>query len=220
MKKIALTVVALSILLAPAAFAANSLTVSAPGLNSTGFALRVNLDDTSNNVYVESQHPTAETHYLMRFWVDPTLLSTLAANTSIRIGGVNSTANGQRIVLFLKHDAPGGAPQFQVNAWGMQDAGAPSTFTFLKGVNVGPVTGAVPNQVEVEWTRSLGAGQANAIFRIQRITPGNVGLNQQLSNLTMFDFAVDDVRFGVLAGTGTNMTAAGSYKFDEFESYR
>ena len=204
MKKIALTLVVLMLTLVPASFAANTLTVNGPGLNSTSFALRVNLDDTANNVYVETQHPTAETHYLIRF----------------RMGAINSTAFGQRIVIFLRHDAPGGAPQFQINTWGMQDAGAPSTYTFLKGVNIGPVAGAVPNQVEIEWTRSTGAGQPNAIFRIQRITPGNVGTNQLLNNLTMFDFTVDDARFGVLAGSGTNMAAAGSYKFDEFESYR
>lgn len=220
MKKVALTLVVLMLTLVPASFAANTLTVNGPGLNSTSFALRVNLDDTANNVYVETQHPTAETHYLIRFWVDPTALSTLSANTSIRMGAINSTAFGQRIVIFLRHDAPGGAPQFQINTWGMQDAGAPSTYTFLKGVNIGPVAGAVPNQVEIEWTRSTGAGQPNAIFRIQRITPGNVGTNQLLNNLTMFDFTVDDARFGVLAGSGTNMAAAGSYKFDEFESYR
>lgn len=210
----------LSLALAPAAFAANTITVVTPGLNSTANAMRVNLDDTSNNVYVETQEPNGETHYKIRFWVDPTSLATLAPNTSIRIGAVNSTAHGQRLVFFLRHDAPGSTPQFQVNAWGLQDTGEPANYTFLRGVNIGPVSGAVPNQIEIEWTRSQGSGQNNAVFRIRRITPGNVGVDQILSNLTMFNFLVDDARFGVLAGSGTNMLSAGSYKFDEFESYR
>ena len=219
MKRVAITLAVLMLTLVPASFAANTLTVNGPGLNSTSFAARINLDDTANNVYVETQHPTAETHYLIRFWVDPTGLSALAPNTSLRIGAINSIAFGQRIVVFLRHDVPGGG-QFQINTWGLQDAGAPASYTFLTGVNIGPVAGSVPNQVEIEWTRSSGAGQPNSVFRIQRITPGNVGINQVLSNLTMFNFTVDDARFGLLAGSGTNMLAAGSYKFDEFESYR
>lgn len=220
MKKFLVAVAALSIALAPAAFAANTITVPAGGLNGTGFAMQVNLDDTSNNVYVETQHPNGETHYKIRFWVSPVLLSALAPNTSIRIGAINSTANGQRLVLFLRHDSPGTPAQYQVNVWGMQDAGAPSTYSFIKGINIGPVAGAVPNQVEMEWTRSTAAGMANGIVRIQRITPGNVGVDQVRSDLTMFNFSVDDARFGLLAGSGTNMTGLGSYKFDEFESYR
>lgn len=220
MKRIVLVAAATTFALAAAAHAANTLTVVQPGINSTGNALQINLDDTSTNVYVETTEPTAETHYKIRFWIDPTNLSNLAPNTSIRIGAVNSTAFGQRLVFFLRHDAPGTTPQFQVNAWGLQDTGEPASYTFLRGVNMGPVSGAVPNQVEIEWTRSTGSGQANGIFRIQRITPGNVGVNQQLSNLTMFNFTVDDARFGVLANSGTNMLGAGSYKFDEFESFR
>lgn len=219
--KRSLTVMAAAIFaLATTAYAANSLTVVQPGINSTGSALQVNLDDTSTTVYVETQEPSGETHYKIRFWVDPTDLANLAPNTSLRIGAVNSTTFGQRLVFFLRHDAPGTAPQFQVNAWGLQDTGEPANYTFLRGVNVGPVSGAVPNQVEIEWTRSSGAAQADGVFRIQRITPGNTGVNQQLSNLTMYNFTVDDARFGVLAGSGTNMLGAGSFKFDEFESYR
>lgn len=218
--KSAVAVAALSLALAPAAFAANSITVVTPGLNSTGHTMQVNLDDTSNNVFVETQHPNAETHYRMRFWVNPSGLSALAPNTAVRIGAINSSTFGQRIVLFLRHDAPGTPAQYQVNVWGLQDPGAPASYSFINGVNIGPVAGAVPNQVEVEWTRSTGAGNADGIIRIQRITPGNTGIDQVRNDLIMHDFTVDDARFGLLAGSGTNMTGPGNYKFDEFESYR
>ena len=76
--KSAVAVAALSLALAPAAFAANSITVVTPGLNSTGHTMQVNLDDTSNNVFVETQHPNGETHYRMRFWVNPAGATALA----------------------------------------------------------------------------------------------------------------------------------------------
>src|SRR5690606_23713599 len=178
--------------LAPAAFAANTLTVAGPGLNGTNFSMSVNLDDSSNNVFVESQHPNGETHYLFRFWVDPTAIANLAPNTALRIGAINSAANGQRIVLFLRHDSPGTPAQYQINVWGLEDAGAPASYTFINGVNIGPVGTPVPNQVEVEWTRSTGSGADDGIIRIQRITPGNVGIDQVRDDLTMFNFSVDD----------------------------
>ena len=220
MKRLGLCFVVLVLSSAAGAFALNDLQVVAPGLNSTGNALRIDLDDSNNNVFVETQHPSGESHYRIRFWIDPTGLANLAPNTSIRIGGINSTDHGQRIVFFLRHDSPGSPAQYQVNVWGMQDAGAPSTYTFIKGVNVGPVATPVANQVEIEWTRSSNTGVGDAIIRIQRITPGNVGTNQQNSTLVMRNFLVDDSRYGVLAGSGTNMTGLGSFKFDEFESYR
>ena len=222
MKKMAIVIgLVLALVFATGGYAVNSLTVSAAAaLNGTAFGLSVNLDDSANNVYVETQHPTAETHYLIRFWVNPALLTNLPNNRSLRIGGINSIANGQRLVYFLRKDAPVAQPaQYQVNVWGVQDSN-PSAFAFLKGINIGPVAAPLPNQVEAEWTRSTGVGVPDSVFRIQRITPANPGINQVVSNLVMFNFNVDDTRFGVLAGSGTSMVGTGSYSFDEFESYR
>jgi hypothetical protein len=202
-----------------AVFASNSLTVVPTGLNGTNHSLQVNLDTSTNNVFVVTQHPNGETHYRFSFWIDPTQLTNLAPNSSIRIGAVNSDLYGQRLVIFLRRDSPGTPDQYQINCWGLEDTGEPTSYSFLKGVNMGPYSGAVPNQVEIEWTRSSGESLADAVFRIQRITPGNVGLNQT-KNLTMYHFVVDYALFGVLAGSGNHMTGSGSYLFDEFQSFR
>ena len=222
--RVALCAVA-ALAFATSAFAANNLTVTAPGLNSTGNKLQVNLDfgAAGNNVFVESQHPNDETHYRIRFWINPAGLQ-ITPDTSVRIAAIGSNENGQRLLLFLRHDVPDdnpGNPIWALNAWGMEDSGAPSTYRFLRGVFVDEVASPGANQFEVEWTRSTGAAQANSIFRIQRIAGASGGgANQQISNLVMFNFDVDYIRVGALAGSGANATADSSFAFDEFESYR
>ena len=68
---------AAAVCLAGSAFAANTLTVNAASaLNNTGFGMQVALDGPStNNVYVQSDHPNAESHYLARFFICPSSLA-------------------------------------------------------------------------------------------------------------------------------------------------
>lgn len=201
-----------------AAFGANNLTVPGPGqgLNGTQFAMQVNLEPgQTNNVFVQTNHPESEEHYLMRFWVDPSDLD-LPGDTGIRIGAINSTENGQRLLLFIRRDVSPGNDIYQLNAWGLEDTGG---FRFLQGVFLTFTASPTPVQVEVEWTRSSGPAVADAIYRVARLSPSPGG-PAPLSNLVMRNFDVDFARFGVIAGSGGVTQTNSSYKFDEFESYR
>jgi hypothetical protein len=211
------------VLFAGSSEAANNLTVVAPGLNSTNYGLQVNVEPgQSNNIFVESAHPTDETHYRIKFWVDPTNLD-IPCDRSIRMGVIGSYADGasgggQRIVLFLRNACNSGNPIYQLNAWAMEDSGYPATYRFLTGVFLCEVSAPSAQQVEVEWTAATGPATTDGIYKVSRLGP-NPG-SQQVTNLDMSDFTVQYIRIGALAGTGSNALSNSSYMFDEFESYR
>ncbi len=192
--------------LAASAFAVNSLAVNAPGLNGTGFKLEATLTASANNVYVETQHPVDESHYLARFWVGRGTL-TYPANTSIRFGAIGDDVNGQRIVLFLKKNPNN---TIHVNTWHQLDTGG---FVFGCTIFLSGSAATVARQFELEYTQSGGANTGQIILK--RIDNGNTCT---LSGLDMDNFQVDSARFGVIGGSGVN--ASGTFNFDEFESYR
>lgn len=191
---------------AGAALAANTLTVNGPGLNGTNFKMEVLLDATSNNVYVETQHPTDESHYLARFWVARGTLS-FPANTSIRIGAIADDTTGQKIILFLKKNPNN---TIHLNSWHALD-GQP--FTFGCTIFLSTTAASVARQFELEYTQS--AGSNTGAITLTRLDNANTCA---LTNLDMDLFEVDSARFGLLAGSGVN--ASGTFHFDEFESYR
>ena len=209
------------------AMAANSLGVNnLSGLNGTGFGMEVSFDanaapncagagnGSTNNVYVETAHPTDETHYLMRFWVNPNNLS-LCPNKSIRLGVLGDDGPaGQHVIVFLKRNDADNS--WRVNTWYKDETGA-----FFAGPGVFIVGQANPNQarqVEIEWTAATSAASNNGILSIRRLAPTAAGP----FTATGIDnaFQVDYGRFGILAGSGAAAQADTSYKFDEFESYR
>ncbi|MBP7588724.1 MAG: hypothetical protein KBA72_12295 [Thermoanaerobaculia bacterium] len=217
MKKLTLAVaLLLSFALAGSASAANSLAVTAgAALNGTNFGLAVSTDGSANNVFVQSDHPTDETHYLIRFWLNPSTVS-IDPNTSIRIGAIGDDgAAGQHVVFFLRHDVPvAGTPQYTVNAWRKDDAG---TFVFANNLFHTFVSGAAARQYEFEWTRSTGVNTNDGSFRMTRLNPTVV--TKTNSNLDNDTLQADNIRIGILSGSGVNGNS-GSFFFDEFESYR
>ncbi len=212
---------------AGAAMAANTLAVNAASaLNGTSFGLQVSLDANAapncagtgngavNNVYVETAHPTDETHYLMRFWINVNNLS-LCPNKSIRIGVLGDDgAPGQHVIVFLKRNDADSS--WRVNTWyRVEDT------SFNAGPGVFIVGQGNPNQarqVEIEWTAATTSSSNNGVLSIKRLLPTPAGP----FTVTGIDdaFQVDYGRFGVLAGSGAAAFADTNYKFDEFESYR
>ena len=98
---------AAAVCLAGSAFAANTLTVNAASaLNNTGFGMQVALDGPStNNVYVQSDHPNAESHYLARFFICPSSLA-LDPNTSVRVLAIGDATLGQHVIGFMRGHTP------------------------------------------------------------------------------------------------------------------
>lgn len=209
------------------AMAANTLAVNAgAALNGTNFGMQVSVDanaapncagagnGSTNNVFVETAHPTDETHYLMRFWVNPNNLN-LCANKSIRIGVLGDDGPaGQHVIVFLKRNDVDAS--WRINTWYRDESGA-----FFAGPGVFIVGQAVPNQarqVEIEWTAATTAAANDGILSVRRIAPTTAGP----FTATGIDnaFQVDYGRFGILAGSGAAAQGDSFYKFDEFESYR
>jgi hypothetical protein len=224
-----LVIAALALLATGTAFAANSLVVNAgAALNNTNFGLQVNVDGSTNNVYVESDHPNAETHYVARFFLCPNDLA-LQANRSIRIGAVGDATLGQHIVLFLRRDiAPATqADQWLFNTWISQSDGNPTTFIFgtsifltLNGAGAEDcsTTSSAHRWLEIEYTAGTGADGQLAARRL--VYNGSTLVEKFVNNRSTANLHVDNIRIGALAGSGGFATAASSYYFDEFESYR
>ena len=83
MKKV-LTLAAVAVLAASTAFAANTITVTnGAAMNGTTFGMQTNLDGSTNNVFVESQHPNNETHYRARFWLNVATTKAMAPTTNV-----------------------------------------------------------------------------------------------------------------------------------------
>ncbi len=202
---------------ATAAFAANSLTViSNPNTTSdtTGHTASINFSGgNSGNVYVEDDSPSGETHYKIKFWVNPYTLS-LVANKAIRIGGIGDATNGQHILIFLKRNDVDNS--WRINTWYKTD-----TLGYTPGPGVFIVGQGAPNkwvQLQLEYTAATNDGSPDGTLTLQRIAPSSSGV-QSVNSLATQNLHVDNIRFGSLAGQGSNATS-GSYLFDEFESYR
>jgi hypothetical protein len=214
MKKIAIAVV-LALVFATSGFAVNHLVVNAgAALNGTNFGLAVQHDGSANNVYVDSLHPTDESHYLIRFWIDPATLD-LDPATAIRIAGIGDDVAGQHVVLLLRRDIATSPHQWLVNAWRKDDTG---TFVFANSLFHSFIDAAdKKRQYEFEWTAATAPGSNNGSFRMTRLNPTVVNkLNSNLDNDTL---QVDNIRIGTLNGQGVSANS-GEYHFDEFESYR
>lgn len=226
----ALVMVAAILLVASSAFAANTLTVNpTAALNGTGFGLSVNLDGSStNNVFVQSDHPTDETHYLARFFLCPGGLS-LDPDTSVRFGAIGDDTLGQHIVLFLRRDIANatGVDQWLVNAWIANNDTPPLTYGFggsifhainAAGAESCATTSAAHRWYEVEYTAGTGA---DGLFEMRRLVyNGSTLVERIVSNRNTDAMQVDNARYGLLSGSGANAAAASSFYFDEYESYR
>jgi hypothetical protein len=219
---------AAAVCLAGAAFATNSLIVNAgSALNNTGFGLQVTVDGSTNNVYVQSDHPNAETHYLARFFICPSSLA-LNPNTSVRVMAVGDATLGQHIMGFMRRDMPGGGlDQWLFNTWVSLSDSAPTTYVFgtstfvsmnAAGTESCATTSASHRWFEIEYTAGTGADGSLYVRRL--VYNGSTFVEKSVLSRNTDGLKVDNIRIGALAGSGANASAAGDYKFDEFESYR
>jgi len=213
MKKV-LTLAAVAVLAASTAFAANTITVTnGAAMNGTTFGMQTNLDGSTNNVFVESQHPNNETHYRARFWLNVATTAIVQQNRSLRIGALGDDVAGQHVILFLRRN--GSDNSFRINTWYKADTG-----NFVAGPGMFLTSQTNPNQarqLEVEWTAASAPAANDGELVVRRLAPTTA--DETASNLDTDTLQVDNFRMGLLAGSGNN-ASAGAYHFDEFESYR
>ena len=220
---------AAAVCLAGSAFAANTLTVNAASaLNNTGFGMQVALDGPStNNVYVQSDHPNAESHYLARFFICPSSLA-LDPNTSVRVLAIGDATLGQHVIGFLRRDMPGGGiDQWLFNTWISASDSTPTTYlfgtsTFVVTNGAGAesclTTSPAHRWFEIEYTAGTGADGSLYVRRL--VYNGSTLVEKSVLARNTDTLKVDNIRIGALAGSGVNASGVGDYKFDEFESYR
>jgi len=208
-----------------AAWGAAGVTVNGTAaMNGTSFGMSVNLDGTATNAFVVSQHPTDETHFLFRFFINPGTVN-ITPGTALRIGAVGdeAAAVGQHIILFLKHDNAVAPAQYQLNYW-YKDSTAGGTYKFGGATYFTLVGSPCSRGYEVEWTTDTIAGAGgNGSVHLRRLastgtcTPTGL-LTRSKTNLDMDGYQVDNARFGTLNNQGVNAT--GSFYFDEYQSFR
>lgn len=215
--KVMLLALGLAVVLAIPASAQNSLTVTAAAAqDGTNFGLQVNHDGASTNtVYVHDDSPTDEGVYTYTFWLHPGTLQ-VDANSSIRIGAVGDDTQGQHVVHFLRRGNACNPPDgcWFLNTWVKDDSGVFTFFT--SGIFLSFYDNPLPHQIQVEWVAGSGS---DGVLRITRLT----GQNPVVREVTTRDtdtLHVDNIRWGSLAGSGTNASAPGAYFFDEFVSTR
>lgn len=214
-KTVLFTMMAVLLLAAGPALAVNELDVTnAAAQNGTTWGLAIEIDGSTNNVFVESAHPTDETHYLIRFWLDPEVLS-LDENSAVRFGGIgdDNATFGQHVLLFLRRDNPGSVNQYLLNAWGRSDTG---NYVFMGSLFFGFPTNPLPRQIEVEWTAASAPGANDGSLRVTRVG----GPQFIVNSMDTDQINVDNIRIGALAGSGASAAAPSALYFDEFESYR
>lgn len=216
-KNLMVVAFALVMALCLAGFAsASSLAVNAAAaMNGTAFGLQVNQTAAATDAYVESTHPVSETHYLMRFWVNPSglpIAEGAAGTNSIRFFRLNDQADGGDpnprgtflVGFFTKSP---GDHDYHMIFWAKQDGG--TTYTSIGNLFIG----ALQSQIEAEFT-AADSGTISVVMK-------KLGTAQVItrSDLNLGDADVDFIDVGTF--TNSNPSAiAGNYFFDEFESYR
>ena len=197
-----------------AAFAQNTVAVTAPGLNGTNFALTTNLDGGQSLAYVSSDHPNQEKVYRARFWIDQRQLQIVEGDAGVNnlryFLGIDqqpvTPGTAQHIVGFLTKSPDDN--NFHFIVWVGDDGG-----TFRNGGNI--FLGGQPRQVEVQWAAASAPGANDGMVQISRVD--NAAQTDGRMDLDNDEKEVDRFRAGVFANP-SGLTD--SYIFDEFESFR
>jgi hypothetical protein len=206
------------------ALAANSLAVPQCGTPPCeaaiegNYGLKVTLDGSNTNAYVESDHPVNETHMLWRFWVQPaaTLNTGMGQQTAFRFARTNNAdvgGEGQNVIHFLRRGVNDGSGRatYRLNTWVKDGDGS---WKFVGGFFLTNGNGLAARQIEVEWTRDSGSGDGS--ITVTRVDNSATASRTGLTNAT---HDIDKFRIGIFIG-GNPSAATGDYHFDSYESYR
>jgi hypothetical protein len=200
------------------AMAENTLDVlPEAAMNGTNYGLKVMIDEGSlDEAYVQSDHPQAESHFRVSFWLD-------ATNLNLPVVG----SNKKFVFMKFYRDAP--APQQHTfvyiarntsdTAWRIalvvrKDSEA---FRYLGGwflSNDGPPIQPQFIEIEYQQASALGANDGIARLWINGVQKCNV------TNVQNSTWNVDMVRVGLPPGNKLGPLASGFFYFDEYVSTR
>lgn len=202
-------ILGVALLVSGAAWAANTVTVTAGAALQGNFGMSVNFDGTTNNAFVEDQSPNAETVYHVTF-------------TTNRATWV-PTSGAQFYVLTARSGVPQNVIRFYVrenpNTPGAYHARAIARTDDLGWRQVGCGNFGLNDQTyDIVWKRSTGVDTNDGELTCLR----NAAAPPSNSNTTIDNdtHTVDTVRFGYYQSFPANATAAGSYYLDDFISTR
>jgi hypothetical protein len=223
MKRITLHAVlgaALLLLTAQAGFAAASLSVNGTAKIVGNFGLEVIIPSKGtvfgDSAYVQSAHPSGESHFKARFWIDVadmTIPNTVLGQNYFRFMYIaGTTPNFVNVVGFITKSL--GSGNYRIIYWTGNDA---LGYEFAGGLFLTSGATPLPAQIEVEWTKATGVGANNGVFKMTNISDsGNFAIKSNIDSDTL---EVDDVYIGYHYAA-SNAAISGSYDSDEWESYR
>jgi hypothetical protein len=211
MRNKALLVLAVAVLLsAGAALAQNTLTVNATAaLGGTNFGMDISVaSGATNSVYVQSDHPNAETHLLMKWRLSlgaATAPSSGAGRNFRFLRVYDQAANRFFLVLFAQRQQTG---NWRLAAWSFDSVS--NQYTFAGGHFLTQYANAEDMQESCDWTAGAGTGA---------LTCTKVGTGQTFtaSNLNS-NFVGDSISTGFF--DFDNFNSVGHVYFDEYEFYR
>jgi hypothetical protein len=221
------------------AFAANQLLVTSaaalpgsvaqPGVNCSGdgqpgpCGLEVVIDDNANtnDTYVVTSHPNAETTYNVSFYIDPNDIF-LQAKKFFAIGNIKKTDPPLRnfFLIYLRKSGSGG------HYWELQTNARDDNGNFMPWQTAVKICGDAtttipcdtvgPQEFRFEWAAAPGAN--DGFLRIYK----NGSLKVEWTGINNDTITIDEASFGAIwmANNDQGVAANGSFYFDTFTSTR
>lgn len=223
------------------AFAANQLLVTSaaalpgsvaqPGVNCSGdgqpgpCGLEVVIDDyaNTNDTYVVTSHPNAETTYNVSFYIDPNDIF-LQAKKFFAIGNIKKTDPPLRnfFLIYLRKSGSGG------HYWELQTNARDDNGNFMPWQTAVKICGDAtttipcdtvgPQEFRFEWAAATAPGANDGFLRIYK---GGV-LKVEWTGINNDTITIDEASFGAIwmANNDQGVAANGSFYFDTFTSTR
>lgn len=218
-------VFALVALCASPAFAINSLSVNAGAALEGSFGLEVTIDGAANtdDTYVVTEHPTAETAYTFSFLIDPNDMS-MDPTQYFLIGSIRKTNPPLRNFFLIYLRRSGSDQYWEIQSNVRDDSGSFQTWQTPVKIcgdagTVIPCTSVTPVEFRFEWV-AADAGMTNGSMRVFK----NGTVRKEFLNLDNDTTTIDEAWFGaIFMSNGTQNGASnanGSYYFDSFVSTR
>jgi hypothetical protein len=223
------------------AFAANQLLVTSaaalpgsvaqPGVNCSGdgqpgpCGLEVVIDDNANtnDTYVVTSHPNAETTYNVSFYIDPNDIF-LQAKKFFAIGNIKKTDPPLRnfFLIYLRKSGSGG------HYWELQTNARDDNGNFMPWQTAVKICGDAtttipcdtvgPQEFRFEWAAATAPGANDGFLRIYK----NGSLKVEWTGINNDTITIDEASFGAIwmANNDQGVAANGSFYFDTFTSTR
>lgn len=191
------------------AWGANGVSVLPAAALEGSYGLAVDVDGSTNRVYVQDNSPANETIFRAEFLFRRGTLTMVPPNNHVVFLGQQETLTppAQPVIrLTIVRVADG---RYFLRAFAYQNTGA---YRFIGGTGLGTNPNAIW-KIGVEWKAS-DPGMNNGELRLYK----NDGLQQQRTDLINEGLVVDQVRLGAIAFM--DASSSGQYHMDSYASFR